>query len=77
MGLSALPAGFDARKYAGKLVGTQHDGRNTEIRNIEEREGIIDITGKLPNSSFTYRIMFFSLKIFLTIRFGSNIVFYS
>ena len=53
MGLRALPAGFDATKYAGQLVGTQHDGRMTEIRNIEEREGIIDITGKLPNSSFT------------------------
>ena len=53
MGLRALPAGVDPRKYAGKLVGTQHDGRITEMRNIEERGGIIDITGKLPNSSFT------------------------
>ena len=46
MGLRALPAGVDPRKYAGKLVGTQQDGGITEIRKIEDREGIIHITGK-------------------------------
>ena len=43
MGLRALPAGVDPRKYAGKLVGKQQDGGITEIRKIEESGGIIQI----------------------------------
>ena len=46
IGLAALPAGVVKRKYAGKFVKAQDDGSIAETRKIEERSGIIHITGK-------------------------------